>query len=399
MKAESSAYQKAIRRTARKIYFNYSSKIGTCFLSSVFFTLNTLSAEIPCPSSRTLKFCITENEYQNQLADWLTEFHADENCSETTYNIDINGIVETGIEDLSSFQYGEKQVGYISITAYWNYNGAQQSCSSSLFLFDLPALICSVPNINYTASCESLEEDFVNWKAGFQIGGGCNPQISYRVTLTNGSTTIYDNLEDIPAPAICGETVSTELIIEEEGFISKSCSSQFVSLNYLPTYHGTGLIGPSFVCAKMDGFEYHVSADYEGLDMIWTYTGLGIEQINSNGTSIEVGFLESASDGYLEVSIPTLGIRDSIFVSVATDSYCQVVCPENFIVSPFMLLASEAGTNKVYQAQIDLSINGSIDNNMQVKLYSGEKMELMPGFSVEKNATLSAEIRDCETDE
>lgn len=382
---------RAIRLSPGTYSITVEDNTGNQVVDSIEIIASPMPIELECPGFGILESCQTQDEIDSYLENWLVPFRSTEmKYANFTYDIDINGNVSTGIDDLDAVQLDSTIEGYLTIQMIVTCGTSSDSCMSTLFITEPTPLICAVPDDMYTGDCDSLAILFRDWVDQFQFGGGCGASATYQLKRSNGTISNYTSLDSIPAPAICGESLELEIIASDQEE-QVNCSAKFVSLAYLPSYNGTGLQGPSQVCPSSDGHIYNWTTEGQ---VLWSYSGQGAELIDTHPNGIELGFRKNASEGYLTIDNVSEGLQDTLFVEMAPSTYCTVDCPEGLVITPFKL--EEGGATVTFQATSNLSIEGATSNTQEITLASGEEIQFGSGFTISQNSILKAMIQECQ---
>ncbi len=160
------------------------------------------------------------------------------------------------------------------------------------------------------------------------------------------------------------------------------------------------LQGPSIICANNDGYTYRVDTleDIANLNLKWTYKGSGgviLEQVDN---TIEMGFIATATEGYLVATAYNNfnSISDSIFIQLEDPRVCNTYCKGLLDISDFMINNETMPDSIDFWAEYSIFSTGQIQPTGDVSFNAGLSIELQEEFSVEQGGVLEVNIDHCD---
>ena len=108
---------RAIRLDPGTYTITATDNTGSQIIDSIEIVESPVPIQLDCPGPGLMQSCLSQNEIDTYLENWLTPFrNTESNYFNFTYDIDINGDVTTGIQDLNDIQLDSTIVGYMSVT-------------------------------------------------------------------------------------------------------------------------------------------------------------------------------------------------------------------------------------------------------------------------------------------
>ena len=229
------------------------------------------------------------------------------------------------------------------------------------------------------------------------INGLFNSWINqFNYTGESCTTVTASDLDGILPPSFAGGIRNIKYTVFDD------CDTSEIIRSFEVDVDPTGLlvldlVGPPIVCPSEAGFTYHIETNLSNYTVDWTYSGHGLEFIQTTGDSIEVGYLSVASEGVLRVVVDdgVNTLRDSLTIEFAAEAVCELYCKGILEVTQFMLDDGSIA-NHEYWAELLLHSSATIDNNQEVSYYSGNSVELNHNFENELGGVLNVILESCE---
>ena len=349
---------------------------------SARFSLNSIE-QVTCqaPASVALLSCDDSVDFEM----WKQSFGASGDCDILlSYDVVIGSDTIKNLSTLEMIDGPDICGGSVEIILTAQGKCNVQQCSSTYTIDVTPIVQVFCPEdiiINEMLTQDSIDRLYESWLAEFGfVGGTCGDLIesdlssSFAPLFTGGSSEVFYTVND--GCSIDRDTAIFRILVDP------------LDLD---------LFGPQSICAGDDGFVYTIDPILDQYDITWTYSGEGAIMFFDNPTQVELGFNSDATEGTIVVTLQegTVVLKDSMSVSFAAALVCEEFCRGILDISSFKLLDPTESNIQEYWAELLLTSDGVVREELDISFYSGREVLLREGFEVELGGQLKVSIDFC----
>ena len=199
----------------------------------------------------------------------------------------------------------------------------------------------------------------------------------------------------------CNDIGSNLVVLTATDIHGNSSSSQAtVTIKDIQITSISTILGMSPVCPSLKGVPYSIQSDPNVTSYIWTYSGGGATIHGNGSNSITIDFSPGATAGNLTVEYFTVcnpsGITGVLPIAIASQFTCSLANDcllDNLFVLNSMI--NFTGGINLFKAGLSVNSAAKIDQGNVVIFRSGQDINLLPFFEVEKGALFIAEQEGC----
>ena len=138
--------------------------------------------------------------------------------------------------------------------------------------------------------------------------------------------------------------------------------------------------------------------DVESLSLEWAYKGTGGVILEQKDNIVEMGFLGTATEGYVVVTASNNfnSVSDSIYISLEDPRVCNTFCKGLLDISDFMINNETMPDSLDFWAEFSILSAGQVRPTGHVTFNAGLSIELQEEFTVEKGGSLEVNIDHCD---